>query len=54
MHELIDDESGTTLIEYALIASMTTVLLASVLSGLQDGVRDLFHLVDSLAGASVG
>lgn len=54
MRNFIEDESGTTLIEYALIASMMTMLLAGALSTLQTGVNELFRLVSVFAGDRVG
>jgi len=54
MRNFIEDESGTTLIEYALIASMMTMLLAGALSTLQTGVNELFRLVTVFAGDRVG
>ncbi len=54
MRNFIEDESGTTLIEYALIASMMTMLLAGALSTLQSGVNELFRLVSVFAGDRVG
>ena len=52
MFRLYTDESGTTAIEYALIASLSTVVLAGVLSSLQGGLRDLYSLVVVLAGTT--
>ncbi|GDX81915.1 hypothetical protein LBMAG42_37260 [Deltaproteobacteria bacterium] len=42
MGSFIDDEGGKTAIEYALIASMMTMILAGVLSELRGSVGSFF------------
>lgn len=54
MRQLIEEEGGTTAIEYALIASMMTMTLAGALGELRGGVSDLFALVAVLSGSAVG
>lgn len=50
MREFIHDESGTTAIEYALIASMMTMVLAGAVGTLRDGVQQMFAVVAALTG----
>lgn len=45
MRDLIHDESGTTSIEYALIASMMTMVLAGAVGTLRDGAQQMFEVV---------
>lgn len=43
MGSFIDDKGGKTAIEYALIASMMTMVLAGVLGELREGVGSFFN-----------
>ncbi|MSQ04269.1 MAG: Flp family type IVb pilin [Myxococcales bacterium] len=48
MRDLIHDERGTTSIEYALIASMMTMVLAGVVGTLREGVQQMFEVFTAL------
>ncbi len=50
MRNFIEEEGGTTAIEYALIASMMTMVLAGAVGTLQQGVGQLFQVVAALSG----
>jgi len=50
MRNFIEEEGGTTAIEYALIASMMTMVLAGAVGTLQQGVGQLFRVVAALSG----
>lgn len=47
----IKDEGGTTAIEYALLASMMTMMLAGALGPLRDGLVELWSFSEAVDGA---
>ena len=42
MHNLIEDESGATAIEYGLIAALIAIGLVAAVTGLRDQLADTF------------
>ena len=49
--QFIKDERGTTAIEYALIASMFTMMLAGALGPLREGLVQLWSFSDEVDAA---
>ncbi|MBM4392333.1 MAG: Flp family type IVb pilin [Deltaproteobacteria bacterium] len=51
MH-FLHDEGGTTAIEYALIASLFTMILAGALGPLRGGLVELWSCSEAMNGAT--
>jgi pilus assembly protein Flp/PilA len=47
LHRFVNDERGTTAIEYALIASGVSVAIVSVVVGLGTNVKNMFSSVST-------
>ena len=54
IHQLIDDESGATAIEYGLIAGLIAVAVIAALTTLGDSLEGLFNSISDTIVDSTG